>query len=209
MEGNFKITFLDEYPEYIYFCNLGMHPHQETAQWGIVKNAPFSAGTMIAHDTIEHTPEQRTVYATTVEEEYKAIGATQLCRWEYGYDLIKEVENLLSYRKPSLEDLGIEREEINTQFYDIKDLFECSDVLYDFHYAVTHLVNEGRKYVHDAFDGDRNKASRAFKFVEKHGQQLVDTYGDLSGQFSVDVYFDTEKLIWRETVDSEEFYYEN
>jgi hypothetical protein len=209
MEGNIKITFLDEFPEYVFFCKIGMGTYQEPEQWCIVKNASFASGTMIAHDTVEHTPEQRTTYATTVEEEYMAVGATQLCRWEKGYDLILEVENLLSYRRPSLKAMGISKEDVNTQFYDTHDLFNDTSVLSDYHYAITHLVNEGRKYVHEEFDGDRTRASMAFKFVEKHGQELVDTYGDLPGQFSVDVYFDTDKLIWRETNDIEEYFDED
>lgn len=197
-----------ENEDYLRFCNLGTGIYDEVEIWGLNTRGPFPFGRMVAHDVVEHSPQQVHAVNTSVEEELSAIGALMLTRWESGFDLIREVSTLGDYRPPELP----EGETVNTKWYDIEDIFIANeDVFADEPYteaqwAATHWVNEGRSRIEENFNGDRNKASSAFKFIEEHAQNLPDLFDEDPYLISVDIYADTDKKVWRETVNTEPFF---
>lgn len=190
-------------PDYLRFCELGNTHYGELELWGIaIHGGRF--GQMVAHDAVEHTEEQLTATYTSVTEEYKAIGATMLCRWENGYDLIQEADSLKDYPQPTLK--GID--EINTDFYALDDVFvDIEDGEYtEAQQAAVHYINEGRARVDKIFNGDRNKASSAFKFIEHNAESIPAMFGDNLYLYSVEITADTDKKIWRVKENSEEYF---
>ena len=193
MKGRFSLNKYDD--KTIIFGNLTMN-NIEQSEIAFEREALYSCK-LIAHDVIEHSVKHRTNKYVTVEEELRALGATQFIR-SHELDISEDIRTLECY---------ISKKKLKLPPYKALDYLErshedlCEILDNEYEEATTEAIrqniNYGFRIKQLQFNDCNYTARNAFSFIERNSKGLID---DLLGDYSAygySLYFDTSKHIFR------------